>query len=46
MRRSSGSTVDVGVIGVCKGISVVLVSWWMFFMESLSGTSSVVADER
>ena len=38
MRRSLGLTVDVGVSGVCRGISVLLVFWWVFFMESLSGT--------
>jgi TRAP-type uncharacterized transport system fused permease subunit len=42
MRRSSGPTVDVGVFGVCTGISVLLVFWWVFFMESLSGTGSEV----
>jgi hypothetical protein len=42
MRRSSGSTVDVGVSGVFTGTSVLLVFWWVFFMESLSGADSLV----
>ncbi|CAN5719457.1 hypothetical protein BH18ACT11_BH18ACT11_19240 [soil metagenome] len=37
MRMSSGQPVDVGVSGVCEGISILLVFWWVFFLESLSG---------
>ena len=40
MRRTSSPTVDVGLFGIFTGISAVLVYWWVFFMESLSGTAS------
>jgi hypothetical protein len=42
MRRSFGPTVNVGAISVLPGIQVVIVFWWAFFMESLSGTASAV----
>jgi hypothetical protein len=42
MLRLSSPTVDVGVFSICTGITVVLVFWWVFFTESLSGTDSVV----
>ena len=42
MQRSSGSTVDLGLSSICTGIPMVLVFWWAFFMESLSGPSSTV----
>jgi hypothetical protein len=42
MRRSFGPTVDVGAYGIVPGIQVVLVFWWAFFTESLSGTASAV----
>jgi hypothetical protein len=42
MRRSFGPTVDVGAFGIFPGIQVVLVFWWAFFTESLSGTASAV----
>jgi hypothetical protein len=44
MRRPFSPTVEVGVFGVCLGIPVVLVFWWAFFTESLSGTASAVTD--
>jgi hypothetical protein len=44
MRRSFGPTVDVGVFGVCTGIPVMLVFWWAFFTESLSGTTSAATE--
>jgi hypothetical protein len=42
MRRSFGPTVNVGANSVLSGIQVVIVFWWAFFMESLSGTASAV----
>ena len=42
MRRSLGSTVDVGVFGVSLGISVLFVLWGVFFTESLAAVSSAV----
>ena len=42
MRTSFGLTVDVGAYGIFPGIQVVLVFWWAFFTESLSGTASAV----
>jgi hypothetical protein len=42
MRRSSGSMVDVGSFGICTGIPVVLVFWWVFFTGNLSGPAAVV----
>jgi hypothetical protein len=42
MRRSFGPTVDVGAPSIFPGIQVVLVFWWAFFTESLSGTASAV----
>jgi hypothetical protein len=42
MRRSFGPTVDVGAFDIFLGIQVVIVFWWAFFMESLSGTASAV----
>jgi hypothetical protein len=44
MRRSFVPTVDVGAFSVFPGLQVVLVFWWAFFTESLSGTASVVTD--
>ena len=44
MRRSDGPTVDVGVFGMCTGITIVLVFWWAFFTEGLSGTGSAVSN--
>jgi hypothetical protein len=44
MRRSFGPTVDVGAFSIFPGIQVVLVFWWAFFTESLSGTASAVTD--
>jgi hypothetical protein len=44
MRRSFGPTVNVGALGIFAGIQVVLVFWWAFFTESLSGTASAVMD--
>jgi hypothetical protein len=44
MRRSFGPMVDVGAISIASGIQVVLVFWWAFFMESLSGTASAVME--
>jgi hypothetical protein len=41
MQRLSGPTFDVGVSGACEGISMLLVFWWVFFMESLTGTGPV-----
>jgi hypothetical protein len=40
MLTSYGPTVDVGVSGVCRSVSILLVFWWAFFMESPSGTGS------
>ena len=42
MRRSFGPPVNVGAISGFPGIQVVIVFWWAFFMESLSGTASAV----
>src|SRR5215217_3702168 len=42
MRRSLGSTVDVGVFGISLGISVFFVLWGVFFTESLSAVASAV----
>ena len=42
MQGASGSTVDVGVSGICTGIPVPLVYPWIFFTQSLSGTGSFV----
>ena len=42
MRRSVGSTVDVGVFGISVGISVLFVLWGVFFTESLTAVGSAV----
>jgi hypothetical protein len=42
MRRSFGPTVNVGAISILPVIQVIIVFWWAFFMESLSGTASAV----
>jgi len=42
MRRSLGSTVDVGVFGVSVGISVLFVPWGVFFTERLTAVASAV----
>jgi hypothetical protein len=44
MQESFGPTVDVGAFSIFSGIQVVLVFWWAFFMESLSGTASAVTE--
>jgi|GEM_PF-1763377 len=44
MRWSFGPTVDVGAFSIVSGIQVMLVFWWAFFTESLSGTASAVTD--
>ena len=44
MQWSFGPTVDVGAFSIFPGIQVVLVFWWAFFTESLSGTASAVMD--
>jgi hypothetical protein len=41
LRRSSGPAFDVGSAGTGGGISVPFVFWWVYFMESLTGTGSV-----
>lgn len=42
MRESFGPTLDVGAFSMFLGIQVMLVFWWAFFTESLSGTASAV----
>jgi hypothetical protein len=42
MRKSFGPTVDVGTFGNFSSIQIVIVFWWAFFTESLSGTASAV----
>ena len=42
VRRSLGSTVDVGVFGISVGISVLFVLWGVFFTESLTAVGSAV----